>query len=52
MMSWLLTSLVIYDLRSLSLSLSYICICLSVCVCLSVFAVLQEQAEHCCVGFP
>lgn len=41
MMSWLLTPLVIYDLRSvarsLSLSLSYVsvCLCLFVCVCSS-----------------
>lgn len=50
MMSRLLTPLVIYELRFLS----HVSVCLSVCLCLFVymFAVLQDQAEHRCVGFP
>lgn len=48
MMSWLLTSLVIYDLRSLSLSLSHIyvsvCLSVSVCLCLQYYKSRQSTA--------
>lgn len=46
MMSWLLTPLVIYDLRSVarSLSLSLVCVCLSVSICLCLQSYESRQS--------